>query len=785
MNIDGFRLPGLRRLAILSTVVCALLTAYFFVNSGSRGEARVLNAVIETRYPIKHIIIIDKENHSFDNMFGRFPGADGTSLAMTSTGRRISLTHTPDHTLLDIGHAGEAAVLAVDNGRMDRFDLLPGAIQNGQIVADSQYQQSDIPNYWKYASTFTLDDHLFATIMGPSFPNHLVSVASTSGDTVDNPRGQLVHAWGCDAGKQSVVSGIRPNGVRFLTHPCFNFQALPDLLQSAGISWKYYAPPQYASGYVWSTLDAIRHIRYSPLWTTHVVNDNTFVSDVKSGHLPHVSWLVTDARQSDHPPASICVGEGWSVRMINAVMQSRYWKDTAIFLFWDDFGGFYDHVAPPRLSDISLGPRVPSIVISPYARRHFIDHSPMDFNSVLRFIEDAFHLPSLTAADRNARSIRSSFDFSQTPSQPLVLTPRTCPKSDYQTARRISGEVLRLHVSHGLHSVVVRIGGNTLVTLLFGPSYDLRDRVHDRLRFDDLSLGDTVSSAATPDPQRALFYTAFTLRDSSITSLKNRNIVLTTVADDLSSANATLGRGSIVVDLSRLTPIYLPNGTRGALSDLVGNEVVKITGLLNIRSMTVIRTARIQIVTGATSRLGIRVLHGRVAPGRTQEITVNAPPRSTIRLSILFASGKRIVRRLTSNSAGHVSYKFTVPTGANTYSSQGASVVASAPNGQVTAHFTVARAALEAYVVHATISPGHVEPIQLIGPRHAHIRLQVLLPDGRYSMTIVRLNSHGRQTFGYPVPSIHGHPRLHYASVQAILSLPAGDYTATTRFRIA
>jgi phospholipase C len=112
-------------------------------------------------------------------------------------------------------------------------------------------------------------------------------------------------------------------------------------------------------------LDAIKHIRFGPLWKTNVVRDTTFIKDVQSGHLPQVSWLVTNALESDHPPASICLGENWTVRQINAVMKSRYWKDTAIFLTWDDFGGFYDHVAPPHLDYISLGPRVPTIVISP------------------------------------------------------------------------------------------------------------------------------------------------------------------------------------------------------------------------------------------------------------------------------------------------------------------------------------------------------------------------------------------------------------------------------------
>jgi len=182
--------------------------------------------------------------------------------------------------------------------------------------------------------------------------------------------------------------------------------------------------------------------------------DTSFISDVRRGHLPQVSWLVTDVQQSDHPPASICVGQRWTVSVINAVMKSKFWKNTAIFLTWDDFGGFYDHVAPPHQDAISLGPRVPAIVISPYARPHFIDHSQLEFDSFLRFIEDDYQLPSLTTRDANAASMLSSFDFKQKPLAPLVLKQRACPRGDYATSTLLTGRVIRTVVDHSLHSVM-------------------------------------------------------------------------------------------------------------------------------------------------------------------------------------------------------------------------------------------------------------------------------------------------------------------------------------------
>jgi phospholipase C len=485
-------------------VLLLLAVVYFSL----RGEGEPVH---HAQYPIKHIIIIDKENRSFDEMFGLFPRADGASTARMSSRKVVHLGHTPSRMLRDISHSGPSATLAVDGGRMDRFDRLSGAWQDGRNIALTQLHESDISNYWQYAATFALDDRFFSTIMGPSFPNHLITVAANAGNTTDNPHGQLVRAWGCDGGAQSVVHGILPNAKRFTTRPCFDFQTLPDLLQRYHVSWTYYAPQPFSFGYVWNSLDAIKHIRYSPLWHTNIRRDTSFTGDVKRGHLPQVSWLVTDFQHSDHPPASICVGQQWTVNVINAVMKSRYWKNTAIFLTWDDFGGFYDHVAPPRQDSVGLGPRVPAIVISPYARSHFIDHSQLEFDSFLRFIEDDFQLPALTGRDRHATSMLSSFNFKQRQLRPLVLKQQACPRSDYATSTRLTGNVIRTELHHALHSIVMRVDRNTVVTLLFGPRYTLRDRHGRPLTFRQIRPGDRIVTVGTPDPQRALAYAANSL----------------------------------------------------------------------------------------------------------------------------------------------------------------------------------------------------------------------------------------------------------------------------------
>jgi phospholipase C len=210
--------------------------------------------------------------------------------------------------------------------------------------------------------------------------------------------------------------------------PCFNAQTLADDAQARGVSWRYYAAPRGYIGYIWSTLDSIRHIRYSPLWASHVLPEQQFVSDVAQGSLAAITWLTPDLVVSDHPPVSECSSENWTVEQINAIMQSKFWKSTLIVLTWDDFGGFYDHVAPPKRGRLMLGPRVPAIFISPYAKSRFVDHTTYDFDSVLKYIEDRFGLGRLSSMDAGATSIGNVLDLNQNPQPPLILQPRNCAR---------------------------------------------------------------------------------------------------------------------------------------------------------------------------------------------------------------------------------------------------------------------------------------------------------------------------------------------------------------------
>lgn len=379
---------------------------------------------------IKHVVIIIKENRSYDNVYGRFPGGDGTLFAHES-GKKVAMGVEPDALEWDIAHGGPTAIRAVDHGRMDKFYLLSHAHQMGKDVSDASFTPAQIPNYWRYAETFTLADHMFSNVLAPSFPNHIALVAGRTLHLIDNPYPYHfgnAYMWGCDAWKKSRAP-VYVNGHRHGVFPCFTLQTLSTEADRAHLSWRYYSSPYGQFGYVWNALDAIRNVRYSADWNRDIYSNSSFATDARTGNLPSLSWLTPPLKQSEHPPYGMCPGENWTVDQINAVMKSPIWPSTMIILLWDDFGGFYDHVAPPHFSPYELGPRVPALVISPYSRPHFVEHQTYDFRSIVRFVEDRFKLPHLMKYDRRVASIGGMLDMNEKPLPPLVLGTHGCPKS--------------------------------------------------------------------------------------------------------------------------------------------------------------------------------------------------------------------------------------------------------------------------------------------------------------------------------------------------------------------
>jgi phospholipase C len=417
---------------------CALIGLVLMLSTCDQGSAPPSRLQVAGQH-IKHIVFFIKENRTFDNYFGTYPYANGAITATDSEGRVVLLQHEPDQ-VPDINHSAEAARKAYDNGKMDHFDqLYSNSKRQASVGIDpyanyslTQFQQSDIPNYWAYAQNFVLGDNMFSSLMGPSFPNHLYSVAAQAGGVINNPiadqnvgtLGNSAQGWGCDVPHQ-LVQTQGSDGTILEKEACFNFRTLADELDFKGYSWRYYAPPAGTDGYVWSAFDAVRHIRYGPDWK-YVVPAKQFLSDSRSGALPTVSWIVSPAQYSEHPAASVCVGENWTVQMLNTLMQGPDWSSTAVFLTWDDFGGFYDHVPPQQVDGFGLGFRVPLLVISPYAKRGYIDHTQYEFSSMLRFAEDILGLPTLTKRDNEANNMLNAFDFTQGPRTPLILKLRTC-----------------------------------------------------------------------------------------------------------------------------------------------------------------------------------------------------------------------------------------------------------------------------------------------------------------------------------------------------------------------
>ncbi|MFB3739930.1 MAG: phospholipase C, partial [Candidatus Velamenicoccus archaeovorus] len=377
-------------------------------------------ASIRTRWPIKHVVFLIKENRTFDNLFGTFPGADGARSGMDDGVRRPLTRGTDGRTSDDLPHCYNCAIAAWNGGKMDGF--------NQSATADrwayTQLHRDQLPNYWRWARRFVLADNFFASAQGPSFPNHLYSIAAQSGGAHDNPRrhGFFSNTFGCDAPPQQVVPVYDSEGrVRYVP-PCFDFETEGDLLNRHDIPWAYYAATEQQRGYIWSAYSAIRRYREHPkAWQRHIRPVDDVVRDIKLNRLPPVTWITPRFELSEHPEYNFCHGENWTTRVIDAIMRSPMWEDTAIFLTWDDYGGFYDHVPPPQVDDFGFGFRVPLLVISPYAKEGVVDHHLGEFSSVLRFIEDNWGLVQLTHRDRDATNLSYDFDFRQDPRPPEPL----------------------------------------------------------------------------------------------------------------------------------------------------------------------------------------------------------------------------------------------------------------------------------------------------------------------------------------------------------------------------
>jgi phospholipase C len=343
------------------------------------GVLRSLRAPIHPRARalIKNIVFFIQENHSFDSLFARFPSANGNHAGQ----------NCPDALLKDPPHK-----------HTDAFQA-DGATSE---EARCSYAEADAPNYWNVARSFTLCDNYFSDVRGPSFPNFLMMIS----------------------GQTTLVEAATPTDM--CPEFCLDLEVLPQRPDARGLTWSDY-------GGIFTSIKSL-------VGRPEVMNfqDETFFEDAAHGTLPNVAWLNSGFlhdgdTKSGHPPHSLCIGENYAVKVLNAVVNGPQWPHTALFFVWDEWGGFYDHVAPPvveRWSDgtpYRYGHRVPCMVISPYARSGHVSHTLYSHVSLLRFTETIFDLVPLTERDAKANDMLDCFDFNQSPLQPLSLLPRQCP----------------------------------------------------------------------------------------------------------------------------------------------------------------------------------------------------------------------------------------------------------------------------------------------------------------------------------------------------------------------
>ena len=411
---------------------------------GGRGGSP--NA-LSTKY-VKHIVLMIQENRSFDDLFATFPGADGATFGYNSKGKQIRLKKS-SLAAADINHDWSTFLAECDpqggTCKMDGFDKAKiGGNNPGGNYAYQYVDPNQIKPYWAIAQQYALLDHMFQTQGSGSFTAHqdLIAGATALDDTysfIDYPSEWKV--WGCDAPPGTTVPLISVDdaykGSGKLPPPCVkNYPGgtLRDLLDAKHVPWKYYTPPynakKYGAGNEWNAFAVIKAVRYGPEWTTNVsIPESNICSDISNRTLPAFSWVIPDQVDSDHPQSKNQQDDGpdWIASVIDKIGKSPYWSSTAIIVVWDDWGGFYDNVAPKFYGSGQLGFRVPALVVSPYVGQGKISHDEFEFGSILKFAEQTFELGSLGTTDVRAKSIGSIFEFNK-PARAFkpIPTSRSC-----------------------------------------------------------------------------------------------------------------------------------------------------------------------------------------------------------------------------------------------------------------------------------------------------------------------------------------------------------------------
>jgi phospholipase C len=455
----------MKRLAVLLVVAMATACSSSYPPSALPAASQPgSNVGHRSSFPITHVVIIMQENRSFDNFFHGFPGANSATSGY-GHGVKYTLQELPLKYGFDLNHYHYQFLEDYDGGKSDGWDRLihmPSPYQQApscpyadwvnhpscwqfwttkqkKQLAFSYVKKSDIQAYWTMASQYTLGDHNFASTNGPSFGPHQELITGQEGHASEVPSNM---PWGCDAPQEKewylqYGQADPPEFPPAVGHevlggdPCFTYASVADLLDNAKVTWRWYkqpdpTPSKSSDSYWLDAFDAIKAVRNGPDYANVVTPDWQIVSDITSGKLAQVSWVMPHGGASDHPGGgSGACGPAWVTEVVNAIGQSQYWKSTAIVITWDEWGGWFDHLVPPQYPNSQthalegLGYRVPLIIVSPYAKKHYVSKSQHETASALHFIEQMFGLPfighgsSQTFDDQRADWYQDAFNFSQ------------------------------------------------------------------------------------------------------------------------------------------------------------------------------------------------------------------------------------------------------------------------------------------------------------------------------------------------------------------------------------
>ena len=385
---------------------------------------------------IQHFVFIIQASRSFDHYFGAYPNVDGivTPSGCVGTGAPTACVASyHDTNLINRGgpYSAAAAAASIDNGLMDGFlaqslaaqgagkcatpgsNCAPGTDPN-DVMGYHDYHE--IPNYWSYANLYVLQDRFFESVAAASLSSHLYMLAAQSG------------------GYTGAAGQAQPAS--------FAFPEITQFLNSGQVTWKFYAatgnvpdtqggaltgtvaqtPQTPATFTIWNPLPAFPAVKNDSTQSSRIVDVSQFAKDAAAGALPQVSWVVPEFNTSEHPQANIQTGMAYVTGLVNAVMQSSNWNTSAIFIAWDNSGGFYDHVPPPAVDQNGFGVRVPALVIGPFVRQGYVDHKTYSFDSWLRILEERFSLTPMQPRDNQAIDLFDAFDFTQQPRPPVVLS---------------------------------------------------------------------------------------------------------------------------------------------------------------------------------------------------------------------------------------------------------------------------------------------------------------------------------------------------------------------------